>query len=469
MTNIFKIFSAEYRFIFLVLILGSIASTASAQNGQDNSQPNILFILADDQGWNHHSVPMFEDASSANSEYYQTPNIESIANEGMRFSTAYSAAPMCNPSRRSLHVGKSMSQVMFSGASEEELAAAFSIGEMMQSAGYRTAHFGKWSPGPAESGLDFYDVSDGPLGNGDGNLNASGDPKQIFGITDRASAFMEDSVNAGQPFYMQLSHFAPHTQPHALDGTLEKWTELDLGGDHNPALAAMTEDLDTGVGALLDKLEALGVRENTYVIYSSDHGQSPGSSSNPPLSFGKGTLWEGGVRVPFIVSGPGIEAGALSHARTTSLDLLPTFAELAGITQPLPADIEGGNLMPVLLGTGDEVTRPREELVFHFPSGSGQADFRPMSTMYLGDYKLVKFYDTDEIMLFNITEDIGEQNNLADNMSSRTDEMNALLVSYLDEMGVMVFGPAANDGERGARGAGGPGAAAGGMGGMGGN
>jgi len=471
-SNNFKNITAVFKYLTVVLVLG-LAGVVGAQTVQ-SAQPNIVFILADDQGWNHHSVPMFEDASSANSELYQTPNIESIAQAGMRFSAAYSAAPMCNPSRRSLHVGKSMSQVMFSGATEEELAAAFTIGEMMQTAGYRTAHFGKWSPGPSESGLDFYDVSDGGLGNGDGNLNESGDPKQIFGITDCATAFMEDSVSQGKPFYMQLSHFAPHTQPHALAETLERWEALGIGGDHNPALAAMTEDLDDGVGVLLAKLEELGVQDNTYVIYNSDHGQSPGSSDNTPLTSGKGTLWEGGVRVPFIVSGPGIEPGSISHERTLSLDLFPTFAELSGYSQPLPNDIEGGSLLPVLLGSGDgEINRPREELVFHFPSGSGQADFRPMSTIYLGDYKLLKFYDTDEILLFNITGDLAEKNDLANSMPERTEQMHGLLAIYLDDMGVMEFAPATGDGARATEGgavgaAGARGMRGGGMGGTGG-
>lgn len=434
-----------------MLIIGW-ASSLFAQSGSD-SQPNIVFILADDQGWNHHSVAMFEDPSSANNLYFQTPNIEHIADAGMRFSTAYSAAPMCNPSRRSLHVGKSMSQVMFSGASEEEQAEALTIGEMMRSAGYRTAHFGKWSPGPAVSGLDFYDVSDGGLNNRAGALNEAGDPKQVFGITDRANTFIEESVSMGQPFYMQLSHFAPHVPQHALEATMKKWEDLNQSDNPNPALSAMTEDLDTGVGMLLDKLRELGVLDNTYVIFSSDHGQTVAASANTPLTSGKGTLWEGGIRVPFIVMGPGITAGSISHERTVSLDLFPTFAELAGVVQPLPEEIEGGSLLPLLHGSSGVIQRPREELVFHFPSGSGQADFRPMSVMYLGNYKLVKLYDTSELMLFNITEDIGEQNNLAENMPGVTKEMHTGLVSYLDEMGVIVFTPAATDGARAGGGA----------------
>ena len=448
--------------MFLSMCRGALLVSILTAVGSLSAQPNIVFFLADDQGWNHHSVPMFENPSSANSEFFQTPNIERIAEEGMRFSNAYSAAPMCNPSRRSLHVGKSMSQVMFSGATEEEQAAALTIGEMMQSAGYRTAHFGKWSPGPAVSGLDFYDVSDGGLGNGDGNLNEEGDPKQVFGITERANTFIENSVAEGRPFYMQLSHFAPHTQTHALEETMQKWQQMDQPENPNPALSAMTEDLDSGVGAILDKLEELGVADNTYVIYSSDHGQATGTSGNMPLTSGKGTLWEGGIRVPFIVRGPSIEAGTISHERTVSLDLFPTFAELAGVDYPLPEDIEGGSLLPVLHDSGEgRIQRPREELVFHFPTGSGQADFRPMSAIYLDDYKMVKFYDADEKKLYNIADDIGEQHDLTFQMPERSEQMDGLLINYLDVMGVNIFAPAPGE----VQAMGGMGTMAGGMGG----
>ena len=192
--------------ITLVSIVG-LASHAFAQSRSDDSRPNILFILADDQGWNDLSVPMDDGLAGSNSDYYQTPNIERIAERGMRFSNAYAAAPMCGPSRSSFHVGKSAARVVYSDTATEVAAGSTTLGEMMQSAGYATAHFGKWSPGPPTTGLQFYDESDGAQGNGDGNVDDPNNPKDIFGITERAIAFMEESVNAGKPFYLQLSHF----------------------------------------------------------------------------------------------------------------------------------------------------------------------------------------------------------------------------------------------------------------------
>ena len=428
-----------------------------------SQQPNIIFFLSDDQGWNHHSVPMLEDEASANREHFSTPNIQRIADAGMRFSSAYSAAPMCNPSRSSLHVGQSNARVSHSGLSQRERDAALTIGEMMQSSGYRTAHFGKWSPGPSQSGLDYYDVSDGGLGNGDGNLNEPGNPKQVFGITSRAEDFIEESVATEQPFYIQISHFAPHTATHSLPETLEKWSTRSQRSNPNPEMSAMTEDLDTGVGAILDKVQELGIASNTYIIFSSDHGQTPGALANTPLTSGKGTLWEGGIRVPFIVSGPGIAPGSISNARTVSLDLFPTFAELGGFEEPLPDEIEGGSLVPVWQGASEKIRRPREELVFHFPSGSGQQDFQPMSAIYLDDHKLVKLYNTDELLLFNISEDIAEQKNLASAMPEKANEMHSMLVNYLSDLNIeeVASGGGGNDGGMGGMGMGG-------MGGMGG-
>lgn len=255
-------------------------------------------------------------------------------------------------------------------------------------------------------------------------------------------AFIDESVGAGQPFYIHLSYYAPHSPVHALDETIEKWQGIEPGTTHtDPAYAAMTEELDTGIGMILDQLGELGVEDNTYVIYTSDHGQTIYNSVNTPLTLGKGTLWEGGMRVPLIVSGPGIEAGTTSDARTVSIDFYPTFAEIAGVTS-LPEGLEGGTLMPVLMNAGEaEIERPDEGIVFHFGQPSGQPESTAASSLYLGDYKLLKFYDTGDVLLFNITNDPAEQHNLADQMSDRADDMHAHLTSYLDSVNATIPDP----------------------------
>ncbi|MDE0002165.1 MAG: sulfatase [Rhodospirillaceae bacterium] len=426
-----------------ILVATTLLAAASLARGQDSSAPNIILIVADDQGWNHLSVPMDDEVPGSGSDYFRTPNIERIAAAGMRFSNAYAAAPMCGPSRMALHYGKSTAQVVYSESAGGVRAESMTIGEMMQSAGYATAHFGKWSPGAPESGLQYYDASDGAANNGDGNVDDPANPKDIFGITERAIAFMEASVDTGQPFYMQLSHYAPHVAFQALEETVEKWERIEPGATHTDSVyGAMTEDLDTGIGRVLDRLQDLGVDNNTYVIYTSDHGQTINRSTNQPLKLGKGTLWEGGMRVPFIVSGPGIAAGTISDARVVSLDFFPTFAELAGVTESLPDDLEGGSLVRLLRGEGNgDVRRSREELVFHFAQPSGQPASRPSSSIYLENYKLLKFYDTGSIELYDIAGDPREQQDLAGQMPERLEELHRRLMSYLDAVNATIPDP----------------------------
>ena len=426
-----------------IVIAATLLAAAPFAPGQDSTTPNIILIFADDQGWNHLSVPMDDELPGSGSDYFQTPNIGRIAAAGMRFPNAYAAAPMCGPSRIALHYGKGTAQVVYSEAAEDVRAESVTIGEMMQSAGYATAHFGKWSPGAPESGLQFYDESDGTAGNADGNVDDPTNPKDIFGITERTVAFMEASVDAGRPFYMQLSHYAPHVGFQALEETVGKWQGIEPGEIHtDPVYAAMTEDMDTGIGRVLDKLQDLGVENNTYVIYTSDHGQTINRSTNQPLKLGKGTLWEGGMRVPFIVSGPGIAAGTISDARVVSLDFFPTFAELAGAADTLPDDLEGGSLVPLLHGGGDgEVRRAREELVFHFAQPSGQPQSRPSSSIYLKNYKLLKFHDTGDLQLFDIAADLRERQDLAGRMPERVVELHQRLTRYLDAVGATIPDP----------------------------
>lgn len=442
--------------VFGVVFTAGCSSDVQGQVQAEDSKPNIVFFLADDQGWNDLSVQMDDDIPGSKSDYHRTPNIERIANSGMRFSNAYAAAPMCNPSRRSLHVGMGAARAAYAENSDEIQAQAMKLGQMMQSAGYATAHFGKWAPGPPAEGLEFYDESDGPKTNRDGNVADPSNPKDIFGITERAIAFIEASVSEGRPFYIQLSHFAPHMRIQALEDSVEAWQSIEPGEVHtNPAYAAMVENLDTGVGAVLDKLRELGVEDNTYVIYTSDHGQTINASSNLPLTLGKGTLWEGGMRVPFIVSGPGIASGASSDVRIVSTDLFPTFAELARVTASLPDDLDGGSLVPFFHGRSEgAVRRPREDLIFHFAQPSGQPSSRGSSSIYLDEYKLLKFYDTGELMLFDIGEDPFEQNNLADEMPERLEDMHVRLTDYLDEVGAIIPDPEAARGGMGMGGGG---------------
>ena len=202
-------------------------------------------------------------------------------------------------------------------------------------------------------------------------------------------------------------------------------------GERDITEAAADLDLDIAFGMVLKKLDELGIASNTYVIFTTDHG-SPGR--NPPLAGGKGTVSEGGLRVPCIIRGPGIQPGVCSHVRAIGEDLLPTIAALAQVSEPLPKGVEGGSLVSVLTNSGaGTMQRPREELVVHFPHYD-KDPIGPASAILLGDFKLIRVYETGALRLFNIAQDPGERRDLAQEMPEKVKELNQRLTDYLSAM-----------------------------------
>lgn len=202
----------------------------------------------------------------------------------------------------------------------------------------------------------------------------------------------------------------------------------------------MAEDVDINIGLLLKKLDELGLAANTFVIYTTDHG-TPGRG-NGPLNNGKGSLHEGGIRVPFIIRGPGVKAGVCSHTRVASIDLLPTIAELANVKTPLPSSIEGGSLAAVLRGDGKAaVKRLREEMVFHFPHYDLDND-GPATVLFLGNLKAYKSYESGELRLYDLAKDLGERNDLAKQMPDRAAELEKRINDYLKAINAQM--PTAN-------------------------
>jgi arylsulfatase A-like enzyme len=296
-------------------------------------------------------------------------------------------------------------------------AETCTLAEYLKRAGYATAHFGKWHLGRVSPARHGFDESDGPTGNGGPDNVAMPNPKQALAMTARGIDFMERQVKAGTPFYLQLSHYP--NQP-------------EKGGARTPKTPAdETAIVDQTLGQLLDAVARLGLSANTYVVYTTDHG-APGK--NPPLSGGKGTLWEGGLRVPFIVSGPGITPGTCPHVRVSQMDLFPTFAELAGAKEALPRGIEGGSFAGVLRNSGaGAVKRAREEFVVHFPHYDKDAQ-GPASAIYSGDLKLIHIYETGALKLFNVSSDPGERHDLASQMPDKARDLDARLMAYLKAM-----------------------------------
>jgi arylsulfatase A len=457
---------------FLTLIILSVLYGCKLSPTKSNKKsPNFIIILVDDQGWNGTSVQMMDDEIQSKSDYHQTPNIEALANRGMRFSSAYASAPVCSPSRYSIQFGQTPARLKMIrvGMNTKHIdhQTALTIPKLLKSIdpNYTAAHFGKWGIDVDPSVLG-YDYSDGITGNKEGGFNYKSskkiqwgntiteDPKKIFSTTQSAIDFVESQAKSQTPFFLQVSHYAVHSDIMMREETLEKYKDKEKGVyQKHPGFAAMTEDLDSGVGLLLDRLKELGLESNTYIIYTSDNGAVPvmppkrfyKQGSNFPLSRGKWDAMEGGIRVPFIVAGPEITAGAESTAPITFSDLLPTIVDLSGIKNINKNDLDGGSFKSILVNDGEGVVkRFSEGLVFHVPYENGIALKRAHSAIIIEDFKLIKFYDTNELLLFNINQDLEEKKNLAAMFPEKLKTLEAALDSYLHKVKAPKWQPGIN-------------------------
>ncbi|MGI9594116.1 MAG: sulfatase [Patiriisocius sp.] len=448
--------------LLIIGFLSTLIGCKTIKVEKDNTQksPNFIVILTDDQGWNGTSVQMMDGNIHSKSDYHYTPNVEKLATRGMRFSSAYASAPVCSPSRYSIQFGQTPARLKMirvgMNTNHIDHQSAFTIPKLLKSinSNYKTAHMGKWGidVDPSELG---YDHSDGITGNKEGGFtyqsnkkqwqnNIDQDPKKIFSTTQKAIAFIEKQAKSKSPFFLQVSHYAVHSDVMMRKQTLEKYKNKEKGVYQKHAgFAAMTEDLDTGVGLLLDSVKELGLENNTYVIYTSDNGAVPVmppssfymQGSNTPLSRGKWDAMEGGIRVPFIVCGPNIKAATESKTSITFSDLLPTIIDLAGYKMPLREPIDGGSFKNILSNNGKgNVKRFSEGLIFHVPYENAIALKRAHSAIIIDKFKLIKFHDNRELLLFNLTEDIEEKNNLALSHPDKTTKLEKALDAYLSKV-----------------------------------
>ena len=454
----------------------SCAAAAVRADSRD-TRPNIVFILIDDMPWYGTSVRMDADNPGSAMAYIEMPNVEKLAKQGMTFRNARAAAGMCAPSRCSIQTGMMTARHFYSGnggfgaktdGTVEYLSRGkdatmpllcpepqgnirhTSVGEVLKKSGYATAHFGKWhlyGGGPEKHG---YDESDGetdnktfrPIDPATGEkTKVSEDPKFMFSITQRSVDFIERQAKAGKPFFVQLSHYANHGQYQARQATLEKY-------EKNPVFqkitspreranaqlsAAMTEDLDTSIGQVLAKLDELGIADNTYVIFTSDNGHRDWNDGQEPLRGGKWWIWDGGLRVPLIVRGPGVPQGSRSAVNVVGYDWLPTFADLAGAAAHVPNDVDGVSLKPILLGQPVPESFVNRPIYFHYPHYRVSP---PSSAIVEGDRKLLHFYEwPNDDFYYDLKADLGEQRNIATANLEASRKLHQKMMDHLKAVG----------------------------------
>ena len=417
--------------------------------------PNFVLILADDQGWPGTSVRMQSELPHSRSDFFQTPNLERLAQRGMRFSDGYAAAPVCTPSRYAIQFGLTPARIGITRVGDDTSHfdhTRLTIPKLLKSVNpnYAAAHLGKWHMG-GDPALQGYDESDGKTTNAAGGyaggpqqwqVQTAADPKLTFSLSARAGEFMERQTKADKPFFLQISYYAVHSSLQARPETLDRYQNLPAGTVHsNAGYAAMTQDLDSGVGMVLDKLKELGIEDNTYIFYTSDNGAVASIPPNTPyerglnfpLEGGKWNVFEGGIRVPLIVAGPGIAPHSESRVPVAGYDFLPTLGELAGHSAPLPADLDGGSFKAVLQNGGKgEVRRALDGLIFHYPGAKkGRVNYRAHSALRQDRWALLKAWENGEVRLFDLEADPGERQDLAPQLPQKAAAMEAALTSYL--------------------------------------
>jgi arylsulfatase A-like enzyme len=326
---------------------------------------------------------------------------------------------------------------------------------------YRTAHYGKWDIRADLSPENFgYDESDGDTRNDNGDritdkskkfteVLITGDPKRTVSLTRRALNFMQRQVSSGHPFYMQVSYYATHVDLETKKDTYQKYLNKKKGTiQKNAGFAGMLQDMDTGIGEILDLVQQLGIADDTYIFFLTDNGGvesfpppharyklDRGKTYNYPLRGGKWTTYEGGIRVPFIVEGPGISPHSYCHIPVREFDILPTISDLAGNNWKLPGYIDGGSLRPLFKDPEEgKVVRPKEDFYFHRFTNSYLH-----SAIIEGDYKLLirwstsKGFKENKVELYNLKNDVGENDDLSAKMPEKVSALKRKLISYLEK------------------------------------
>ena len=454
--------------LLTVLLLCAVPGWVSAE--QLKRPPNIVFVMIDDLGW--------MDLACQGNRLVETPHIDHFAREGLRFTDAYAAAPVCSPTRAAVITGLAPARLQITnhipdrpGFTPENAvlqpaamlnwlpAEQTTIAERLKLAGYSTGFFGKWHlAGRGKAGGEgdpvYYPENQGF------DINIGGctlggpptffDPYRIHNLpsrkegeylpdrmADEAMKFLED--NQDRPFLLMLWNYTVHWPMEAPQPLLEKYKSRTGPGLNDTRYGAMIEAMDRSFGRLLAKLDELKLRENTLVIFTSDNGGFSGVADNRPLRAGKGYLYEGGIRVPLMVRWPGvIEPGRETDEPVISMDFTPTLLEVAGVPGRQRVASDGTSLLGLFQG---EDQLHRDAIYFHYPNYAWHGDNRLGGAIRRGDYKLIRNYDDQSVELYNLVEDLGEKKDLASEQAGLARSMDRQLGRWLEKTGAAMPHP----------------------------
>lgn len=452
----------------LLALSSGVATAAEARS----VRPNIVFILIDDMGW--------ADGGCFGSRFYQTPAIDALAGSGVRFTCAYAACAVCSPTRAALLTGKYPARLHITDWIPGEPAPAnsrFALPDWQQHLpleettlatafkrlGYATAHIGKWHLGggpflPQYQGFDT-NIAGGDTGHpasyfwpyGATNnahrvpgLSARGGRKGEYltdQLTDEALSFIE--ANKDRPFYLNFCHYAVHAP---LMGKQELMDEAadrpGADGQSNKVYYAMLRSVDQSVQRIVKKLDELHLTDRTVIVFTSDNGGAvhfgrPPATCNAPLRNGKGSAYEGGLRVPLIVKVPGVtRAGTVCDTPVITMDFFPTLLELAGADKSAGRTaLDGVSLVPLLRGLNET---PHDELFWHYPHYWNGGKVSPYSVVRAGEWKLLRFYEDGHEELYNLRTDLSEQHDVAGENPAKRKELGERLDRWLREVGAQM-------------------------------
>jgi arylsulfatase A-like enzyme len=430
---------------------------------------NVVLILIDDLGW--------KDLGCYGSSYYQTPNIDRLAAEGIRFTQGYAACNVCSPSRAAILTGKYPARMLLTqwlpsgrwSATKNKLREGryvanlaleeFTIAEALRKGGYKTAFMGKWHLGtetyyfPEHQGFDL-NVAGRDYGapgsyfypfKGSWRIPTTGQTLRkatplpgkkgdylVDRLAEEASAFI--STHKDQPFFLMLSHYAVHTPLQGKKEKIQKYSAIPKDKRQgNPTYAAMVESVDDSVGRVMQTLRDHQLDDNTLVIFTSDNGGNAGATDHTPLRANKGSNYEGGIRIPYIIKWPGKgAAGTVSTVPVMSTDLYPTILAATGQPPRPHQHLDGVSLAPLLTQNGGI---DREALFWHYPHYNQHPQAFPSGVIRSGDWKLIEHFESGDIELYNLGSDLSETRNLAQKEPEKAAELLRRLQAWRAEIG----------------------------------